>query len=128
MQTTRTRSWLTVIGLVLAFPIAVLCALMAAYNVYAMVSGVGSAWLLPTAVLFTVGSAVAIAGLLVVGRRPMLGATLAVSGSAIVGGTWWLAGFGEAPMLWGLVLFLPLSIIGVIRAREEMSSGRPHVA
>ena len=128
MQATHPRSWLTIIGLVVAIPIAVLCALMAAYNVYALVSGDGSAWLLPASALFTVGAVVAIAGLLVVGRRPALGAALAVGGSAVVGGTWWLAGFGDAPLFWGLVLFLPLSIIGVIRAREELQGGHRDTA
>ncbi len=58
----------------------------------------------------------------------MAGAALAVAGSAIVGGTWWLSDAGDAPLFWGLVLFLPLSIIGVVRAWQEISQGRLRAA
>ena len=127
MQATNSRSWLTVVGLVLAVPIAVLCAIVVAANAYILATGTGNAWALPYFMLFLAGSAIAIAGLLLVRRLPAVGASLAIAGSALVGGTWWLSGAGDAPLFWGLVLFLPLSIIGVVRARQEMSVGRPHV-
>lgn len=128
MQATSSRSWLTIIGLVLAVPIAVLCAVVVAANVYVLVTGTGDAWALPYFALLLAGSAVAIAGILVVRRQPAVGAALAVAGSAVAGGTWWLSGAGDNPLLWGLVLFLPLSIIGIVRARQEMGLNHPHVA
>ena len=128
MQATSSRSWLTVIGLVLAVPVAALFALSVAYNLYVLATRDGDAWFLPTSALLLAGSVIAVAGLLVVRRHPVAGAALAVAGSAIVAGTWWWFGAGEVPVLTALALFLPLSIIGVARAWQEISVGRPRAA
>jgi hypothetical protein len=87
------------------------------------------AWFLPFAVVLIIGCLIAVVGLLLVSRRPLLGGGLAatgtmVVGAMVVGGLWIPSQANSLVLPVGIAMSLPLLVIGTVRAWQVKDAQR----
>lgn len=114
---------LTVFGVVWAGLFVVLASIgLVAIQRNANADPAGDVWIASVmALTIIVGAAIALIGLLRVGRTPIAGRAMALAGAAIAGLTTLILLY----WMWvvAIVLALPLAIIGVVRARQVIEAG-----